>query len=253
MLILKTFVVLMYVLMIVMNFLANSLPLGGRTTGAISDKYPSLFTPAGFTFSIWGIIYVLLAIAVWQLVRTPQTDFTSTHTLVAWVLVVSSVFNVLWLVAWHHDRIVLSTAVMIALFATLMVGFLVTPTAWTAIRLAISVYFAWVSVALIANVTIMLVALDVPRLGIAEAWWLVGVLLVGLAVGLTTVLTRQDIPFGLVFIWAYWGILSRHLSSDALSREHPIAIATLFVSLVALLGVSVLRFWLNGYTMFGKP
>jgi len=243
MLILKTFVVLMYVLMIVMNFLANSLPLGGRTTGAISDKYPSLFTPAGFTFSIWGIIYVLLAIAVWQLVRTPQTDFTSTHTLVAWVLVVSSVFNVLWLVAWHHDRIVLSTAVMIALFATLMVGFLVTPTAWTAIRLAISVYFAWVSVALIANVTIMLVALDVPRLGIAEAWWLVGCCLWGLRWGLPPCSRGRTFPLDS----SSYGLTGGFF----LATSHPMHFRVSTQSLSRRSLCPLLRFWVFQCCVFG--
>ena len=38
---------------LVVNYLANALPIGGNTTGALSDLYPNLFTPAGLTFSIW--------------------------------------------------------------------------------------------------------------------------------------------------------------------------------------------------------
>ena len=56
----KALVAITYLTMIVTNYLANALPLNGRSTGDISDAYPSLFTPAGITFSIWGVIYLLL-------------------------------------------------------------------------------------------------------------------------------------------------------------------------------------------------
>ena len=247
---LKTLIVLTYVLMIAMNFLANALPLGGRTTGDISAKYPSLFTPAGFTFSIWGLIYVLIAIGVWHLVRTPTEDFNATHTLVAWVFVVSSLLNVLWLLTWHHDRIVLSTIVMIALFLTLAVGFIHTPHTWTPIRLGISVYFAWVSVALIANVTIMLIAIRMPTLGVAESWWLVGILLIGLGIGLATVLTQGDVAFGLVFLWAYAGILIRHTSSAELNLAYPQAIIITIVSLCLLTTASAIQFAINTWSLY---
>ena len=50
-----------FLAVIVFNTLANSLPLNGRGTGELSDIYPNLFVPAGLTFSIWGLIYILLA------------------------------------------------------------------------------------------------------------------------------------------------------------------------------------------------
>ncbi len=248
----KAFVVLTYVVMIAMNFIANTLPLGGQTTGDISNKYPSLFTPAGFTFSIWGLIYVLLAVAVWRLISTPSDTFGAAHALVAWVLIISSIFNVAWLVAWHHDRIVLSTIVMIALFTTLAIGFTQSPGEWTSIRVALSVYFAWVSVALIANVAIMLVALNMPLLGVPASCWLIGVLLIGLGLATVTVLTQRDMVFGLVFIWAYVGIFIRHVAPLELNRAYPLVILTLGLALALLSGVSALRFALNGFSLFGR-
>ncbi|HNX79137.1 MAG TPA: hypothetical protein PKJ24_04610 [Prolixibacteraceae bacterium] len=52
--------ILFFAGMVVMNYLANALPLNGKNTGELSDAFPNLFVPAGITFSIWGVIYLLL-------------------------------------------------------------------------------------------------------------------------------------------------------------------------------------------------
>ena len=54
-----------FVLMLLVNGLAGSTTiLGGKNTAQISDANPTLITPAGYVFSIWGIIYVLLGVFV---------------------------------------------------------------------------------------------------------------------------------------------------------------------------------------------
>ena len=57
----KILTIVTFIAMVVVNFLANRLPINNRSTGAISNAYPNLFAPAGLTFSIWGLIYLLLA------------------------------------------------------------------------------------------------------------------------------------------------------------------------------------------------
>ena len=57
----KVLVLLTFAAMITVNALANILPINGLGTGDVSDSYPNLFAPAGLTFAIWGVIYVLLA------------------------------------------------------------------------------------------------------------------------------------------------------------------------------------------------
>jgi hypothetical protein len=56
----KYYNIVLFAIMVVMNYLANALPLNDKTTGELSDSYPNLFVPAGITFSIWGIIYLLI-------------------------------------------------------------------------------------------------------------------------------------------------------------------------------------------------
>jgi len=46
----KFFVILSYILILVVNFLANALPLNNRSTGEISDLYSNIFAPAGFLY-----------------------------------------------------------------------------------------------------------------------------------------------------------------------------------------------------------
>ena len=96
---------------VVVNALAVTLPLNGRSTGELSDAYPNLFVPAGLTFSIWGVIYLLLGIyAVYQLVKhKPYVDR------IGWLFVLSSVANMAWIFAWHYELVLLSFAVMLAL------------------------------------------------------------------------------------------------------------------------------------------
>jgi len=93
---------LLFTGMIVMNYLANALPLNNKTTGELSDALPNLFVPAGITFSIWGIIYLLLLIYC-------VVQFTSTNQLVisyiSWVFALNCVLNALWIVCWHYQKI----------------------------------------------------------------------------------------------------------------------------------------------------
>ena len=91
--------------MILMNYLANALPLGGKTTGQLSDQYPNLFTPAGITFSIWGVIYLLLLGFVFLQFRESHKNLSAS---IGWLFAIGCVLNALWIVAWHYEQLPLS-------------------------------------------------------------------------------------------------------------------------------------------------
>ncbi len=250
--VLKVLCLVVYVGMLVLNMLANSLPLGGRTTGAVSDRYPSLFTPSGITFSIWGLIYIILGVALFMLVLDRYHLSASLNRWLMVLFIMSCLFNMLWLLMWHFDHIVFSTIVMVFLFAVLLLMFIMVPSDAFWLKVAFSLYVAWISIALIANVTIMLVALDIPRLGLSDVFWLIVVLIIGLGIGFVTVYHMRDVVFGLVFIWAYGGILLRHLSNQPTGHatQYPAAIMVLVLSLLLLSIVSATVFIKNGYTLF---
>lgn len=250
----KVLVTLTYLGMIVANVLANALPLNGRRTGDVSNAYPSLFTPAGFTFSIWGVIYLLLgAHVLYQLGLfrdTPETgEQTALLNRVGALFAVSSLANTAWVFAWHYDYIPL-TAVLIAVIlvclalisTTLRNANLAGRQRWF-IGLPFSVYFGWATVATIANITVLLVSLKWDGFGLPDSTWAVIIVLVAMSIGTVTILRNRDVAYGLVLVWAYIGILIRQTSAEGLAGRYPAVIAVVIASLVifVLADVAVVR------------
>ncbi len=154
-------VLLTYIYMVGMNALATTLPLNGQSTNEISDRYDTLFAPIGFTFSIWGVIYLLLGVyTVFQLVA----DNSVVRTITPW-FIASNVLNGTWIIAWHYDVIWGSLLIIIALLVTLIVINKSTTAKrvdWgntVAVRLPFAVYFGWVTVATVANASAFFVSL----------------------------------------------------------------------------------------------
>jgi benzodiazapine receptor len=205
-----------FILTIVVNGLANSAGLNGRTTAEVSDLYPTAVTPAGYVFSIWGVIYVLLLVfVVFQ--ALPSQRGKSFLQSISFFFVLSSVLNVSWLFLWHYDQIVLSVALMFALLATLIAIYLrlnigKSTVSWkekACVHLPFSVYLGWITVASIANVAAALVSVNWDGFGLANDTWGVLVIAVALLITLTVVATRRDAAFGLVLIWALVGIAAK--------------------------------------------
>jgi hypothetical protein len=234
------------VLALVANTLAVTLPLNGQDTGALSDLYPNLFVPAGLTFSIWGVIYSwLIAFVVYGLAssraRAPEGPVA---TLGPW-FVVNGLANAAWIFAWHWMLVPLSLAIMLVLLASLIVMYLrlgigVRPTGaaerWL-VRVPISIYMGWITVATIANVTALAVDLGAPSFGPVPAILTVVVLATAVAITAAMLWTRRDVAFALVVVWAFLGI---YLARSASSEDGAALIATTaLVGLVAL-GLGVL-------------
>lgn len=220
---LKIFNTIAFIAMITVNILANALPLFGNATGAVSLKYENLFTPAGFTFIIWGVIYFFMTLFVlyqWGFLDTGKLSSRVTKDIGPW-FIISCAFNILWIFAWHSERIGLSVISIVFLLFSLLViesqleltkrhG--ITPR--TTIGVGFDIYFGWIIAATIANITVWLTAIDWNRFGLSENFWLIFVILAGAAISsLTAVKMKRWVPAGAV-MWAYIGILARHISSD---------------------------------------
>ena len=223
----KFLVPVAYLALVVVNYLANALPLGGRGTGVISDAYPNLFAPAGYAFSIWGLIYTLLAIYVVYQFSQKENILTAQ---VNRLFVVNALFNVGWLFAWHYDVIWLSVLLMLGLLVTLIkIADVLRQSVLTRkenflVRLPFSIYFGWITVATIANITVLLVGLGWNGFGLAESFWTVIVLLVGAAIGSWRTIHDRNIPYALVLVWAYGAILFKHVSESEFNGAYPAVI-----------------------------
>jgi len=249
-------VLITYLAMVIVNGLANALPINGMITGDISDSYPNLFAPTGITFTIWGVIYLLLgAHTLYQLGLFRKKDEEVKTALlkeVGTLFAISSLANVAWIFSWHYKNILLSMLFMLIILVCLALITIrinkekLTANEKTFIRLPFSVYFGWITVATIANATTLLVdklGSPVNLLGISEVIWTVVILLVGLLIGVITILKNRDIPYGLVIVWAYIGILIKHLMNkplpDGFNSQYPAVIVTVIVSLVVLVATLV--------------
>ena len=228
---------LAYIAMVAVNFMANSLPINNRSTGEISEAYPNLFAPAGLTFAIWGVIYLLLAGFVVYLFLNKEKRNEELFSKINPLFIVTSVANISWIFAWHYDYIGLSVLIMAVLLVSLIkIADILRKQQFTSIdKLLIwapfSIYFGWITVATIANVTVFLVSIGWDGFGIAEDVWTVLILLVGALIGILRMLNDKNVAYGLVFIWAYFGILLKHMSDDGFDLQYPFIIITVIVCL----------------------
>lgn len=218
--------------MVIINALANLLPIGGKGTGELSAQYPNLFVPAGFTFSIWGLIYLLLlCFIVYQgrdLFRKEKKT-APLHDKIGWCFFVTCLFNAGWIFAWHYERVLLSVIIMICLLLTLLriylnlnirgSGFRCSPDHvrdYTTpekifVHIPFSIYFGWITIASVANITAFLVHIEWNRFGLSEPFWLIFMLAAAVLISVLMLFRRKDIYFSLVTLWALIGILARHL------------------------------------------
>ena len=202
---------------IALNALANILPINGRTTGGVSDSVPVLFTPAGYVFSIWSVIYVgLLCFAVYQLLPARRGEELLQR--VGYWFVVSCICNMVGLFLWHYERFPLTLVTMSGLLVSLLMLYVrlgigvrwVSASEKLLVHLPFSICLGWISVATIANVSVVLYALEWNGFGLSPEIWTILVLVVGAALGIGMIVLRRDVAYPLVLVWAFLGILARH-------------------------------------------
>lgn len=191
--------------MIFMNYLANALPLNNKTTGELSDSFPNLFVPAGITFSIWGIIYILLA--AYCLIQFKGSNHLTIAN-IGWIFAVSCILNALWIVCWHYGKIPLSLLVMLGMLVALIyINISIKELPYGLIKAAFGVYLGWICIATIANVTALLVHYNWNGSGISEEIWTIIMIAIGALITILA-LYRFNNPFiGLSVIWAFTGII----------------------------------------------
>jgi hypothetical protein len=237
-LVIKILAAVAYIAMVAVNFLANGLPINNRSTGEISDAYPNLFAPAGLAFSIWGLIYLLLGgYVVYQFTKSGQQKEELLKK-VNLFFIATSIANISWIFSWHYDFIGLSVLIMAGLLvllvkiADILRAEQLTKQEKLFIRTPFSIYFGWITVAAIANITVFLVSIGWNGFGIADQIWTSIILLAGALIGILRMRKDKNIAYGLVLIWAYLGILLKHLSAQGFDGQYPIVIAAVIVCLV---------------------
>jgi len=229
---------LLFIAMVTVNALPNALPINGYNTGELSDMYPNLFVPAGVTFSIWGLIYLLLLVFIVTQTIAAYSKKASKYLLsplASWAFALTCIFNSLWILTWHYQMVFISVVIMLLLLVTLI--YIVRRMEkenindfWArfSVKLPFSIYLGWISVATIANITALLVHWSWSGLGLPENVWTIIMLGIGTLLSASMMYKKSDIFYALVVIWAFYGIIIKREASEPL---HPEIIATAWASI----------------------
>jgi len=235
-------VVLAFTAMIVVNALASALPLNGKNTGEISDQFAIYFVPAGYVFAIWGIISRgLLGFTAYQALPAQRENPRLRE--VGYLFVLSSVANIVWLFLWHYEVFTLTLIAMAAILLSLIAIYLRLGTGRTAasgaerwlVRVPFSVYLGWITVATIANASQLLFYIGWGGWGISPQTWTVIMLAAAVVIASLMALTRRDIAYLLVLVWAFVGIALKHTGAPLVVNAAWVATVLVGVAIVASL------------------
>ncbi|MXV51217.1 hypothetical protein GS399_09575 [Pedobacter sp. HMF7647] len=191
-----------------------------RDIGSISDKFGTIFAPTGITFSIWGVIYIsLLGFCIYHLRKAYSSDANKESTTeilqINWLFIINNLAVAAWVFAWLYEKLAISVILMLIQLITLLL---------INIRLSIydpsrsansriftqwplSIYFAWICIATIANISTWLVSIGWRGMGISDSYWTIIMIGIASLITLFVVLVRRNVFFGLVVIWALYGIV----------------------------------------------
>jgi hypothetical protein len=235
---------------LIMNAVATALPLGGLSVGEVSRRYDTLFAPIDFTFGIWGLIYLGLSIyTITQLV----TDSAVTKAITPW-FIKANILNGSWIIAWRLELLWLSALILaLLLFCLFKINRVTTAkradlASTLSVRAPFAIYFGWVTVATIANISSLLVQLGFSEgFGLSAQAWTVVILVVAALIGSATALANSSPAYSLVLVWAFWGIYSRHIAESEWNQQYPdiILAVQILLPILALVTLGAFVRWLR--------
>lgn len=224
------------VAVIVVNQLANYLPLNGQTTGEIALGFSVLFPVARYVFNIWFLIYALIVVFIVYQFRNFRAVESLTMPFLA-----SCIFNITWIFLWHFEFVVLSFLAVAGLLLSLAVAYLRMPshpgsiTGHLSVNGFFSLYLAWVSVSIVLNGAVVLEQAGLLQWGPESIGHLVLLIVLAAAYASWVSLHRADPIFPLAFIWSLvavtvksWGI--EQIAYTALFAAMALALLSVFIT-----------------------
>ena len=227
---------------VIFNIVANALPLNGLNTGDISDRFKIFFVPAGYVFSIWGLIYLgLIAYAIYQVLPAQRENPRLRS--IGYIFILSCAANIAWLYMWHYEIFNFTLVAMLVLLLSLIAIYLrldigrsnVSRGEKWAVQIPFSIDLGWITVATIANTTQLLYFLDWNGWGISPEIWTVIMLAAGVVISALMSFTRADVAYSLVLVWAYIGIAVMHGETTLVATSALIAAGLILVIMLVVL------------------
>ncbi len=249
----KVLNILALIAVIVVNTLANTLPINGLRTGEVSAQYENLITPAGFAFSIWSVIYLgLIAFVIFQALaaNSGNSGSKSLSVNLGPPFLISCASNIGWIFSWHYQNIDLSLVFMGLLLVSLIdinIRVFTLRTGQTSkgftwfVWAPLGLYLGWICVATIVNVAVYFTSIDWNQMGISATVWAVTMICVGGLVGLWLLLKMRLIPAAISIGWGLFGIFMKQRQ-----LEGPHAVMTACLIMIGLLAIGI------GWSLFKR-
>ncbi len=244
-------VIIATVATIILNYLSSGIT--GHSVGDIAHQYPALITPADYAFAIWGVIYAfLIAYTVYQALPSQRANPRLRR--IGYLYVLACAGNIGWELLWLSEHISLSLLAMLVLLGSLLAIYLLADMnraqvsrgeRWC-VNTAFGIYLGWITVATIANVAAILYSVHWNGWGVSPQAWTVIVLLVGIAIAVFVAVSRVDIAYMLVIVWAFVAVLVKNLQSTAITIA---ATATVLIALATIVYIAVRRRELLHYSL----
>ncbi len=250
---LQLFNALFFAATVIVNALANSIPINGITTGEVSANIPNLFTPSGITFSIWAVIYILLLVfSLFQgqgIFRSKSNRETLVFKIGIW-FILASVANITWIFAWHYQQFLYSLLCILLLLISLIMIYKKLKIGKAEVKnqekyfahLPFSIYLGWVTVATIANTAVVLVDAGWNQWGLSQEFWTITMISIASIITLIMIFLRNDLYFTLVIIWAFAGIIMKRYKVSPVDTLE--IIVTAAIAIVLLIVALILNYLL---------
>lgn len=209
-----------FVFMLALNVLANALPINGMNTGQVSALFTNRFVPAGFTFSIWSVIYLGLLVVSIYITRFSEIMQPSLVKYIQW----SFVLNGLWILSWHYLQMTMSVLIMLSLLFVLTNAVLLSTKSQKYVSIPIRIYFSWILVATIANIAAWLTGLGWDGSPFEGWMWSAVMMVIATCLSVFLILRKGIHESGWVLIWALFGIRAAQGSSHSVLMTLPLVL-----------------------------
>ena len=238
-------VVIFYLLTILMNYISQAIPFNGQTNGEVSDKYATLITPAGYAFSIWGVIFLALGAYAYFQAFVADSSTKIYDSIAPW-LIVAFIATSAWLPVFQYEMISFSVIFMLIILGSLIqISIMLTKDRTMSrrenalVRIPFGLYLGWISVATIVNISVLAKYTQWNLLGISEANWLLIMITVGFVLAVLVSVATGNLVYSLVFVWAFVAIAVKHFDENALMQ---FSLGAAVILLIVGLGLLIRQF-----------
>ncbi|CAD2079588.1 TspO/MBR family protein [Phocicoccus pinnipedialis] len=244
--------------MLGINYLGSTGFFNGMGQKDVSDKYTTLLTPAGFAFSIWGVIYTLILISlIYFFVKRKEIMISQLINEISPLFILSCILNMGWIIAFSYEKVGLSTLFILGMVVVIL---LIVEKIYksreeipyTLTGIAFTLYGAWVFIASILNVAIFLVQQNWGGFGIPDSVWAMIMIIVAIVLTLSYLLLYKNAVFPISLAWAFWGIYNSYSSGSIKSSMDEVIQTMLLIGIGIFIVAIIITFIKNKFAIFPK-